>query len=65
MIWIQFFITGKPPFIATREILDIDPLGKETNAEMDRRQFTELKYERIPGSTFLKKLDNVLSYLRH
>uniref|UniRef100_A0AC35G0Q1 Mediator of RNA polymerase II transcription subunit 17 n=1 Tax=Panagrolaimus sp. PS1159 TaxID=55785 RepID=A0AC35G0Q1_9BILA len=65
MIFIQFFINGSPPMISTREILDFDPLGNQTEAEMDRRQFTELKYDRIPGSTFLKKIDNVFAVLRH
>uniref|UniRef100_A0A914Y0G8 Mediator of RNA polymerase II transcription subunit 17 n=1 Tax=Panagrolaimus superbus TaxID=310955 RepID=A0A914Y0G8_9BILA len=61
----SIFIDGRTPFISTREILDFDSLGNRTEGEMDRRQFTELKYDRIPGSTFLKKIDNVFSYLRH
>uniref|UniRef100_A0AC34FAB7 Uncharacterized protein n=1 Tax=Panagrolaimus sp. ES5 TaxID=591445 RepID=A0AC34FAB7_9BILA len=63
MIFIPFFIDGRTPFISTREILDFDPLGNRTEGEMDRRQFIELKYD--PGSTFLKKIDNVFAYLRH
>ena len=56
----QFHSSGKPPTLRIRKFSQ-----GETTLSNNIDDFTELQYDRLVGSSFMKKMDNLLSLLRN
>uniref|UniRef100_A0A7E4VBQ4 Mediator of RNA polymerase II transcription subunit 17 n=1 Tax=Panagrellus redivivus TaxID=6233 RepID=A0A7E4VBQ4_PANRE len=63
-IFIQFFSNGATPSIATRQILDYVP-DDASEFDLKDADFTPIDLDRIPGSSFMKQVDNLLSFLNN
>jgi hypothetical protein len=56
----QFHSSGQPPTLRVRKFSQ-----GETTLSNNIDDFTELQYDRLVGSSFMKKMDNLLSLLRN
>uniref|UniRef100_A0A914CN90 Mediator of RNA polymerase II transcription subunit 17 n=1 Tax=Acrobeloides nanus TaxID=290746 RepID=A0A914CN90_9BILA len=60
LLFMQFHSSGQPPTLRVRKFSQ-----GETTLSNNIDDFTELQYDRLVGSSFMKKMDNLLSLLRN